>query len=82
VFNFLLFDVFLFFFFSCIQKAKLEILKCFFFFFLNYSIPGGRRMSERDMTRIGAESKPSTAGPQLLNSKSVPALHHIGELTV
>lgn len=40
---------------------------------------GGRRMSERDMTRIGNDAKPSTAGPQLLNSKSVPALHHIGE---
>lgn len=41
---------------------------------------GGRRMSERDMTRVGNEAKPSAAaGPQLLNSKSVPALHHIGE---
>ena len=38
-------------------------------------------MSERDMTRIGADAKPSPVpGPQLLNSKSVPALHHIGEL--
>lgn len=37
-------------------------------------------MSERDMTRVGNETKPSPAvGPQLLNSKSVPALHHIGE---
>lgn len=37
-------------------------------------------MSERDMTRVGSEAKPSaTAGPQLLNSKSVPALHHIGK---
>ncbi|CRK86935.1 CLUMA_CG000755, isoform C [Clunio marinus] len=40
---------------------------------------GGRRMSERDMTRVGADVKPSPApGPQLLNSKSVPTLHHIG----
>lgn len=41
--------------------------------------PGGRRMSERDMTRVGADAKPPAAGPQLLNSKSVPALHHIGK---
>lgn len=50
---------------------------------LNFSLifchTGGRRMSERDMTRVGAESKPPTAGPQLLNSKSVPTLHHIGK---
>ncbi|XP_070491228.1 afadin isoform X2 [Chironomus tepperi] len=39
---------------------------------------GGRRMSERDMTKVGAEAKPPIAGSQLLNSKSVPALHHIG----
>ncbi|CAO1424821.1 unnamed protein product [Diamesa hyperborea] len=39
---------------------------------------GGRRMSERDMTRIGTDPKGPNAGPQLLNSKSVPALHHIG----
>lgn len=45
------------------------------------NVTGGRRMSERDMTRVGNEAKPSApAGPQLLNSKSVPALHHIGEL--
>lgn len=38
-------------------------------------------MSERDMTRVGNEAKPSaSAGPQLLNSKSVPTLHHIGKL--
>lgn len=43
-------------------------------------VTGGRRMSERDMTRIGTDPKgPLNAGPQLLNSKSVPALHHIGE---
>jgi hypothetical protein len=38
-------------------------------------------MSERDMTRVGAEGKPPIAGPgpQMLNSKSVPSLHHIGE---
>lgn len=33
------------------------------------------------MTRVGTDAKPSAVtGPQLLNSKSVPALHHIGEL--
>ncbi|XP_058061753.1 afadin [Anopheles bellator] len=50
---------------------------------------GGRRMSERDMTRIGTTSSgdiskppvPSpSAGQQLLNSKSVPALHHVGNI--
>lgn len=49
---------------------------------------GGRRMSERDMTRVGTSSgdisKPpmpaSSAGQQLLNSKSVPALHHVGNI--
>ncbi|XP_050067884.1 afadin isoform X4 [Anopheles maculipalpis] len=49
---------------------------------------GGRRMSERDMTRVGTSSgdisKPpvpaSAAGQQLLNSKSVPALHHVGNI--
>ncbi|XP_052891294.1 afadin isoform X2 [Anopheles moucheti] len=49
---------------------------------------GGRRMSERDMTRVGTSSGdiskppvPSTsAGQQLLNSKSVPALHHVGSI--
>uniref|UniRef100_A0A1Y9H9G7 Afadin n=2 Tax=Cellia TaxID=44534 RepID=A0A1Y9H9G7_9DIPT len=49
---------------------------------------GGRRMSERDMTRVGTSSGdiskppvPSTsAGQQLLNSKSVPALHHVGNI--
>lgn len=49
---------------------------------LNFSLylsTGGRRMSERDMTKIGAETKPPSAGPQLLNSKSVPTLHHIGK---
>lgn len=40
---------------------------------------GGRRMSERDMTRVGSDVKPNSAGPQLLNSKSVPTLHHIGK---
>uniref|UniRef100_A0AAG5CQ04 Afadin n=1 Tax=Anopheles atroparvus TaxID=41427 RepID=A0AAG5CQ04_ANOAO len=50
---------------------------------------GGRRMSERDMTRVGTSSSgdiskppvpsPST-GQQLLNSKSVPALHHVGNI--
>lgn len=49
-------------------------------FFLSSTFIGGRRMSERDMTRIGADTKPSPAArPQLLNSKSVPALHHIGK---
>ncbi|XP_055526190.1 afadin isoform X3 [Wyeomyia smithii] len=46
---------------------------------------GGRRMSERDMTRIGTNdpSKPSipaSSGQQLINSKSVPALHHVGNI--
>ncbi|XP_053670989.1 afadin [Anopheles nili] len=49
---------------------------------------GGRRMSERDMTRVGTSSgdisKPPipspSAGQQLLNSKSVPALHHVGNI--
>lgn len=37
-------------------------------------------MSERDMTRVGNEAHtPAATGPQLLNSKSVPTLHHIGE---
>lgn len=36
-------------------------------------------MSERDMTRVGSDVKPNSAGPQLLNSKSVPTLHHIGK---
>lgn len=40
---------------------------------------GGRRMSERDMTRVGNDAKPNPSGPQLLNSKSVPTLHHIGK---
>lgn len=60
---------------SVLSRVKLNCI-------LHYSLSGGRRMSERDMTRIGAESKPSTAGPQLLNSKSVPALHHIGEFLI
>uniref|UniRef100_A0A182U2U7 Uncharacterized protein n=1 Tax=Anopheles melas TaxID=34690 RepID=A0A182U2U7_9DIPT len=50
----------------------------------------GRRMSERDMTRVGTSSgdisKPpmpaSSAGQQLLNSKSVPALHHVGNIAM
>lgn len=42
-------------------------------------LTGGRRMSERDMTKVGAEAKPPIAGAQLLNSKSVPALHNIGK---
>jgi hypothetical protein len=38
-------------------------------------------MSERDMSRIGNENKPPIpqAAP-LPNSKSVPALHHVGNL--
>uniref|UniRef100_A0A182V6Y7 PDZ domain-containing protein n=1 Tax=Anopheles merus TaxID=30066 RepID=A0A182V6Y7_ANOME len=52
------------------------------------SLRRGRRMSERDMTRVGTSSgdisKPpmpaSSAGQQLLNSKSVPALHHVGNI--
>lgn len=36
-------------------------------------------MSERDMTRVGTDIKQTpAAGPQLLNSKSVPSLHQIG----
>ena len=54
---------------SCVSKADVALF-----------FAGGRRMSERDMTRVGAEQKPSPVpGPQLLNSKSVPSLHHIGE---
>ena len=45
-------------------------------------LTGGRRMSERDMTKVGAESKPPIAGSQLNNSKSVPALHHIGKWNI
>nr|XP_029716116.1 afadin isoform X5 [Aedes albopictus] len=47
---------------------------------------GGRRMSERDMTRIGTSDPskppiPSPSGqPPLPNSKSVPALHHGGNI--
>ncbi|XP_058467035.1 afadin isoform X2 [Malaya genurostris] len=46
---------------------------------------GGRRMSERDMTRIGTSDPskpplPCPPGQQLLNSKSVPALHHVGNI--
>ncbi|XP_065078273.1 afadin isoform X5 [Ochlerotatus camptorhynchus] len=46
---------------------------------------GGRRMSERDMTRIGTSDPtkppiPSPSGQQLPNSKSVPALHHVGNI--
>ncbi|XP_055684221.1 afadin isoform X3 [Lutzomyia longipalpis] len=45
---------------------------------------GTRRMSERDVSRVGAETTkpplPSPAGQQLLNSKSVPALHHVGNI--
>lgn len=50
-------------------------------FRIAFCLPGGRRMSERDMTRIGADQKMPlpNAGPQLLNSKSVPSLHHIGK---
>lgn len=39
-------------------------------------------MSERDMSRVGAEAKPGPSpGPQLMNnnSKSVPTLHNIGK---
>lgn len=40
-------------------------------------------MSERDMTRVGNEAHtPGATGPQLLNSKSVPTLHHIGKLLI
>lgn len=38
-------------------------------------------MSERDITRIGVDSKPPLpmhGQQQLPNSKSVPALHHVG----
>ncbi|XP_061389954.1 transcription factor mef2A-like [Musca vetustissima] len=41
---------------------------------------GNRRMSERDLTRMGADGKnvggPLIANNHLANSKSVPALHH------
>lgn len=41
---------------------------------------GNRRMSERDLTRMGADGKsvggPLVANNHLANSKSVPALHH------
>ena len=44
-------------------------------------------MSERDMTRVGATAAdpkpplPSPQGQQLLaNSKSVPSLHHVGNI--
>ncbi|XP_073823950.1 adherens junction formation factor afadin isoform X3 [Musca autumnalis] len=41
---------------------------------------GNRRMSERDLTRMGADGKnvggPHIANNHLANSKSVPALHH------
>lgn len=41
---------------------------------------GNRRMSERDLTRMGADCKnsggPLIANNHLANSKSVPALHH------
>lgn len=45
-------------------------------------MPGNRRMSERDMSRLGVDAKPPLPmhGQQMLpNSKSVPAaLHHVG----
>jgi len=40
-------------------------------------------MSERDISRIGVDTKPpvqQAPGQQLLNSKSVPALHHVGNI--
>lgn len=59
---------------------KVVFIKLIFNIFPFDYFLGGRRMSERDMTRVGNDAKPSAAaGPQLLNSKSVPALHHIGE---
>ncbi|XP_037027430.1 afadin isoform X3 [Bradysia coprophila] len=41
---------------------------------------GNRRVSERDMSRIGADMKPPLPmhAHQLPNSKSTPALHHVG----
>ncbi|EDS29891.1 conserved hypothetical protein [Culex quinquefasciatus] len=57
------------------QQNLIKILK---------AVNRGRRMSERDMTRVGTSNDPtkppvpSTSGQQLLNSKSVPALHHVG----
>lgn len=41
-------------------------------------------MSERDINRLGTESKiPLSAhGQQLPNSKSVPALHHVGNMSM
>ena len=64
---------------SRIMKIKFFKLLSLNVFFL--TIAGGRRMSERDMTRVGNEAHSSGGpGPQLLNnSKSVPTLHHIGE---
>ncbi|XP_037924933.1 afadin isoform X3 [Hermetia illucens] len=44
---------------------------------------GNRRMSERDLSRMGTDTKTQTsAAPNqhLPNSKSVPALHHVGSL--
>ncbi|GAB0100153.1 afadin [Sergentomyia squamirostris] len=45
---------------------------------------GTRKMSERDVSRVGADTTkpplPSPGGQQLLNSKSVPALHHVGNI--
>lgn len=40
-------------------------------------------MSERDLNRIGADGKPPLAAhtQQLPNSKSVPALHHVGNMS-
>lgn len=57
----------------------------FLLFFLNNksNFPDNRRMSERDMNRVGADGKmPLSAHGQLLpNSKSVPALHHVGNMS-
>lgn len=41
-------------------------------------------MSERDISRIGIDTKPPLPSPgsQLLNSKSTPALHNVGNIAM
>lgn len=41
---------------------------------------GNRRTSERDFPRSDETSSNSIPNQQLLNSKSVPALHHVGSI--
>lgn len=53
---------------------------------MNIYILGTRRMSDRDLSRMGVDSKPPLpmhGQQQLPNSKSVPAaLHHVGASSV